>query len=96
MKKPKSLLLATSLAAAAVGLTAGPVEAGGSCHPPTYYRSGDYVTYSAYATGPQGHRVQVIWNGVWYSGPIVYGNGWSTKTLRHPGRNGLAMCTVIA
>lgn len=93
--KMKHILVAAAIAAGAVGLGAGPVGAGGSCLPPTYYRSGDYVTYGSYATGPQGHRVQVVWNGVWYSGPIVYGDGWSWKTLRHPGRNGIAICKVI-
>lgn len=96
MKKIKSVFLAVVLAVSAIALGSGPAQAGGSCLPPTYYRSGDYVTYGSYATGSatQGHRVQVVWNGVWYSGPIVYGNGTSWKTLRHPGRNGIAICST--
>jgi len=94
VKKIKNLILAMVLMLGISSVGASTAQAGSSCSPPVYYRSGDYVTYGAYASGSGGHRVQIVWNGVWYSGPIVYGSGYSWHTLRHPGRNGIAICST--
>jgi hypothetical protein len=91
----KHIILAAALALATVGISAAPAEAGRSCYPATASRSGDYVTYSAYGTGPGWHQVKVVRNGVWSDGSYHYGTGYSRVTLYHPGYTGIAICVVL-
>ncbi len=91
----KRVLLATAFAVGSVGLGVPPAEAGSSCSRPSALRSGDYVTYSAYGTGPWYHRVRVIYEGVWRSGPWVAGDGYSRITLYHPRYTGSPSCQVL-
>lgn len=95
MKKIKGILLATAVAVGSVGLSAGQVEAGSSCYAPTALRSGDYVTYSSYGSGNWYHRVRVVRDGVWRSGPWIAGDGYSRITLYHPNYVGVAICQVL-